>query len=308
MQTSPALLSSIGNNEDASVYQISENLALVQTLDFITPVVDSAYHFGAIAAANALSDIFAMGAEVINALNIVGFDNKNHNLELLGEILAGANDKVQEASGIVVGGHTIESAEMFFGLSVTGKVHPKQFIANNTAQIGDVIILTKPLGVGILSTALKGGLLEKTHLNSMLESMLTLNLKASRLAVKFKASAMSDVTGFGLLGHLKEMLNPQISIRIFENSLPLLRGVRGYFEMGLIPAGAYQNYEFIKKSCPHLQENALLFCSPETSGGLLIAVSKKNGDTLLKTLQDEGINAAIIAFCESKGQKELELI
>lgn len=308
MQTSPALLSSIGNNEDASVYQISEDLALVQTLDFITPVVDSAYHFGAIAAANALSDIFAMGAEVINALNIVGFDNKNHNLELLGEILAGANDKVQEAGGIVVGGHTIESAEMFFGLSVTGKVHPKQFIANNTAQIGDVIILTKPLGVGILSTALKGGLLEKTHLNSMLESMLTLNLKASRLAVKFKASAMSDVTGFGLLGHLKEMLNPQISIRIFENSLPLLRGVRGYFEMGLIPAGAYQNYEFIKKSCPHLQENALLFCSPETSGGLLIAVSKKNGDTLLKTLQDEGINAAIIAFCESKGQKELELI
>ncbi len=307
MQTSPALLSSIGNNEDASVYQISEDLALVQTLDFITPVVDSAYHFGAIAAANALSDIFAMGAEVINALNIVGFDNKNHNLELLGEILAGANDKVQEASGIVVGGHTIESAELFFGLSVTGKVHPKKFIANNTAQIGDVIILTKPLGVGILSTALKGGLLEKTHLNSMLESMLTLNLKASRLAVKFKASAMSDVTGFGLLGHLKEMLNPQISIRIFENSLPLLRGVREYFEMGLIPAGAYQNYEFMKKSYSHLQENALLFCSPETSGGLLIALNEKNANALLKALQDEGINAAIIALCESKGQ-ELELI
>ncbi|SUX25912.1 selenide,water dikinase [Campylobacter upsaliensis] len=308
MQTSPALLSSIGNNEDASVYQISEDLALVQTLDFITPVVDSAYHFGAIAAANALSDIFAMGAEVINALNIVGFDNKNHNLELLGEILAGANDKVQEAGGIVVGGHTIESAELFFGLSVTGKVHPKQFIANNTAQIGDVIILTKPLGIGILSTALKGGLLEKTHLNSMLEGMLTLNLKASRLAVKFKASAMSDVTGFGLLGHLKEMLNPQISIRIFENSLPLLRGVRGYFDIGLIPAGAYQNYEFIKKSCPHLQENTLLFCSPETSGGLLIALDEKNANALLKALQDEGINAAIIALCESKGQKELELI
>lgn len=307
MQTSPALLSSIGNNEDASVYQISEDLALVQTLDFITPVVDSAYHFGAIAAANALSDIFAMGAEVINALNIVGFDNKNHNLELLGEILAGANDKVQEAGGIVVGGHTIESAELFFGLSVTGKVHPKKFIANNTAQIGDVIILTKPLGVGILSTALKGGLLEKTHLNSMLESMLTLNLKASRLAVKFKASAMSDVTGFGLLGHLKEMLNPQISIRIFENSLPLLRGVREYFEMGLIPAGAYQNYEFMKKSYSHLQENALLFCSPETSGGLLIALNEKNANALLKALQDEGINAAIIALCESKGQ-ELELI
>ncbi|PHY90154.1 segregation protein A [Campylobacter vulpis] len=308
MQTSPALLSGIGNNEDASVYQIDENLALVQTLDFITPVVDSAYHFGAIAAANALSDVFAMGAEVINALNIVGFDNKNHTLELLGEILAGANDKVQEAGGLIVGGHTIESAELFFGLSVTGKVYPKKFIANNTAQIGDVIILTKPLGVGILSTALKGGLLEKTHLNSMLESMLTLNLKASRLAVKFEASAMSDVTGFGLLGHLKEMLNPQISIRIFENSPPLLKGVREYFEMGLIPAGAYQNYEFMKKSYPHLQENTLLFCSPETSGGLLIALDEKNANALLKALQDEGINAAIIALCESKKQKELELI
>ena len=170
MQTSPALLSGIGNNEDASIYKIDENLALVQSLDFITPIVDSAYHFGAIAAANALSDIFAMGAEAINALNIVGFDSKNHNLEILQEILQGANDKVKEANALTLGGHTIESTEMFFGLSVTGRVHPNKFIANNTAKIGDVIILTKPLGVGILSTALKGGILKQIHLESMLES------------------------------------------------------------------------------------------------------------------------------------------
>lgn len=308
MQTSPALLSSVHSNEDASVYQIASDLALVQSLDFITPVVDCAYHFGAIAAANALSDIFAMGAELINALNITGFDSTHHSLELLSEILAGANDKVQEAGGIVVGGHTIESAELFFGMSVTGKVHPKKFIANNTAKINDFIVLTKPLGVGILSTALKGGLLKEEHLGDFLNSMLELNLKASRLAVRFKASAMSDVTGFGLLGHLKEMLNAEISIRVFANSLPLLRGVREYFDMGLIPAGAYQNHEFVKKSCPHLQEESLLLCSPETSGGLLIALDEKNANELLKALQNEGIKAQIIAICENRGQKEIELI
>ncbi len=308
MQTSPALLSGIGNNEDASIYKIDKNLALVQSLDFITPIVDSAYHFGAIAAANALSDIFAMGAEAINALNIVGFDSKNHNLEILQEILQGANDKVKEANTLTLGGHTIESTEMFFGLSVTGRVHPNKFIANNTAKIGDVIILTKPLGVGILSTALKGGILKQIHLESMLESMLSLNLKASRLAVKFNASAMSDVTGFGLLGHLREMLNPQISITLFKDTIPLLKGVRDYFDMGLIPAGAYQNYEFIKTICPHLQEEALLFCSPETSGGLLITIDEKNSQNLLQALNNEGIDAKIIGNCETKEKCEISIL
>lgn len=308
MRPHAALLSGIHTNEDASVYQISPDLALVQSLDFITPVVDSAYHFGAIAAANALSDIFAMGGEALNALNITGFDSYHHDLELLGEILAGANDKVQECGAIVVGGHTIESAELFFGLSVTGRVHPQKFIANNGAKVGDVVILTKPLGVGILSTALKGEMLKDEHLGPMLEGMLGLNLKASRLAVHFGASAMSDVTGFGLLGHLVEMLNGQISWRVFQNELPLLEGARAYFELGLIPAGAYQNYEFVKKFAPHLQEDALLFCAPETSGGLLIAVDEKRGEGLLKALHDEGLGAKIIGLCTAKSAEEIALV
>lgn len=306
MQKSPALLSGIGNNEDASVYQLNENLALVQTLDFITPIVDSAYHFGAIAAANSLSDVFAMGAEVINALNIVGFDKCNHDLEILKELLEGANDKVKECGALIVGGHTIESSELFFGLSATGLVNPQEFIANNTAKIGDFIVLTKPLGVGILSTALKGGLLQERHLNLMLESMQTLNLKASKIAKKFKANAMSDVTGFGLLGHLSEMLNGFISIEIFKDEVPILDGVEEYLESGLIPGGAYRNFEFVKAFCPKIKDENLILCDPQTSGGLLMALSEDKIKDCLKALHDEGIKAKIIGQCISK--QEINLI
>lgn len=307
MQKTPALLSDIGNNEDASVYQISSDLALVQTLDFITPIVDSAYHFGAIAAANALSDVFAMGAEVINALNIVGFDTCNHDLNILKELLEGANDKVKECKALIIGGHTIESTELFFGLSVTGKVHPSKFIANNTAKVGDCIILTKPLGTGILSTALKAQMLNQKHLDIMLKSMMELNYKASQIALKFHPSAMSDVTGFGLLGHLKEMLNEKISFEIFESELPFLDGVKEYFNMGLIPAGAYKNLEFIKELIPDLNEEKLLFCDPQTSGGLLIALNQNQARECLKVLNDEGINAKIIAQACTKTQNQILL-
>lgn len=305
MQKTPALLSDIGNNEDASVYQLSPDLALVQTLDFITPIVDSAYHFGAIAAANALSDVFAMGAKVINALNIVGFDTCNHDLNILKELLEGANDKVRECGGIVVGGHTIESNELFFGLSVTGLVHPKKFIANNGAKIGDVIILTKPLGTGILSTALKAQMLENQYLNTMLENMLNLNYKASQIALEFEANAMSDVTGFGLLGHLKEMLNDDISFEIFKNEIPFLAGTKEYFDMGLIPAGAYKNLEFIKEAYPYLDEKVLLLCDPQTSGGLLISISEKKVLECLKKLGDENIQAKIIAKVANKKENDI---
>ena len=300
MQTSPALLSDIGNNEDASVFQISPELALVQTLDFITPIVDSAYHFGAIAAANALSDVFAMGAEVINALNIVGFDTCHHELNVLQELLQGANDKVQECGGIIVGGHTIESGELFFGLSVTGKVHPKKFIANNTAKEGDLILLTKPLGTGILSTALNAQMLEEKHLDRMLESMMGLNYKSSQIALRFGVNAMSDVTGFGFLGHLREMLNDSISFMIFKDKLPYLEGVKEYFDMGLIPGGAYKNLDFIQEFYPGLNEEDLLLCDPQTSGGLLISIEEKKALECLKALEDENIKAKIVAKAVAK--------
>lgn len=304
MQKSPALLTDIGNNEDASVYKISSDLALVQTLDFITPVIDSAYHFGAIAAANALSDVFAMGAKVINALNIVGFDTKNHSLEILKEMLEGANDKVKECQGLIIGGHTIESSELFFGLSVTGKVHPDCFVSNNRAKLGDKIILTKPLGVGILSTALKADFLEEKYLNPMIESMMSLNFKASQIALKFNVHAMTDITGFGFLGHLGEMLNQQISFEIFKEKIPYLDGVLEYYNMGLIPAGAYKNLEFIQEIDPNINEENLLLCDPQTSGGLLIAIDENQALQCLDELKNEGLEANIVAECVLASKKK----
>lgn len=296
----PNVLSSINNNEDASVYKINEDLALVQTLDFITPVVDSAYHFGAIAAANALSDVFAMGAEAINALNIVGFDTCHFNDEILLEVLEGARTKIEEAGAILVGGHTIENNEFIFGLSVTGMVHPKKFIANNSAKEGDVILLTKPIGSGILSTAIKANFLEKKQIIKACEQMSFLNVYASRILSKFKSlNALSDVTGFGLLGHLKEMLNDNIAIKVYRNEIPLMDGVLSMANMGIIPAGAYTNKEALKawveisKEC----EDDIIYFDPQTSGGLLAAMSEKEARQAIKILQDHNIEAKIIAEC-----------
>ena len=251
-----AVLSSIDTNEDASIYRISSELALVQTLDFITPIVDSAYHFGAIAAANALSDIFAMGGEAMNALNIVGFDNAHFDESVLCELLQGAKDKCDEAGAVLVGGHTITSAEMFFGLSVTGSVHPQGFFANNTARVGDILVLTKPLGAGILSTALKGGMLENELLNELLDGLMSLNLKASRILREFTPNAMTDVTGFGLLGHAKEMLNSNICIEIHKDKVPFYRGVSEKLKLGLIPGGAYKNQKAVQDFVKFEGENS----------------------------------------------------
>ena len=251
-----AVLSSIDTNEDASIYRISSELALVQTLDFITPIVDSAYHFGAIAAANALSDIFAMGGEAMNALNIVGFDNAHFDESVLCELLQGAKDKCDEAGAVLVGGHTITSAEMFFGLSVTGSVHPQGFFANNTARAGNILVLTKPLGAGILSTALKGGMLENELLSELLDGLMSLNLKASRILREFSPNAMTDVTGFGLLGHAKEMLNSNICIEIHKDKVPFYRGVSEKLKLGLIPGGAYKNQKAVQDFVKFEGENS----------------------------------------------------
>ena len=319
-----AVLSGIGNNEDASIYRLSSELALVQTLDFITPIVDSAYHFGAIAAANALSDVFAMGAEPLNALNIVGFDNEHFELTLLKELLQGAKDKCDEAGAVLVGGHTIKSAELFFGLSVTGSVHPQGFLANNTAHAGDALILTKPLGAGILSTALKGGMLENELLEGLLDGMMSLNLNASRILREFNPSAMTDVTGFGLLGHAKEMLNNDICIEIHKDKVPFYQGVRDKFALGLVPGGAYNNQKAISPFVKFergvnsngvgefLNKNAnlggeflgsdyddILLFDPQTSGGLLCALPSEKAEFAVEKLQKSNINAAIIGICKA---------
>lgn len=304
------MLSGINNNEDASVYLIDENLALVQTLDFITPIVDCAYHFGAIAAANALSDVFAMGAEVMNTLNIVGFDNAHFDGQILNEILQGANDKIKECGGVLVGGHTINSTEMFFGLSVTGKVSPKAFLANNTAKAGDAILLTKPIGTGILSTALKSNQLENELLNEIVESMSFLNVYASRILREFSPNAMTDVTGFGLLGHLKEMLNSSICIELYKEKVPIFKGVKEKIALNCIAGGARRNKQSIESFVKGLKgesEDIALF-DPQTSGGLLCALSPEKAELAQEKLAKNGINSWCIGTCIASDENCIRVV
>lgn len=304
------MLSGTTNNEDASVFFVDKNLALVQTLDFITPIVDSAYHFGAIAAANALSDVFAMGAEVINALNIVGFDNAHFEAQILNEMLQGARDKIQECGGVLVGGHTINSTEMFFGLSVTGKVAPNAFLSNNTAKVGDAILLTKPIGTGILSTALKAGALESELLERIVESMSFLNVYASRIFQEFKPNAMTDVTGFGLLGHLKEMLNSHICIELYKDKVPIFQGTKEKAALNYVAGGARRNKQSIESFVKGLKNEPedIIFFDPQTSGGLLCALPYEKAQLAQEKLAKHNINSWLIATCKASDEACIKLV
>ena len=208
------ILVGFDTSEDASVYQINEDQAIVQTLDFITPVVDDPYIYGQIAAANALSDVFAMGADVKTAMNIVGFDKKNISKEALGLILKGGNEKIKECGGVLLGGHTIESPEMYYGLSVTGMIHPNKIIRNNTSKIGHVLVLTKPLGMGILTTAIKRDLLPLDLIKDCAKIMASLNYLPSKIMRKYEVSSCTDITGFGLMGHALECTNNLVTFSI----------------------------------------------------------------------------------------------
>ena len=199
------------NSEDAAVFKINENEAIVQTLDFITPVVDDPFIYGKIAAANSLSDIFAMGAEVKTAMNIVGFDATNFPKEVLTEIMHGGNEKIKECGGVLMGGHTIQTPEMYYGLSVTGMIHPNAILKNNGGKVGDILILTKPIGLGILTTAIKNDKLDESGIKESIKIMETLNHKTSRLLSKYTVNACTDITGFGLLGHTLESTREDIS-------------------------------------------------------------------------------------------------
>jgi len=216
------LLVGFENSEDACVYRLNDNEALVQTLDFITPVVDDPYVYGQIAAANSLSDIFAMGAEVKTAMNIVGFDATNFEKKVLDEILRGGNDKIQECGGVLMGGHTIQTPEMYYGLSVTGMIDPAKVLCNNTAKVGDVLILTKPLGLGVLTTAIKHDKLSPAGIKEAVRVMATLNHKPSQQLHNFEVSSCTDITGFGLLGHALECSNSHATLAIEASRVPIL--------------------------------------------------------------------------------------
>lgn len=281
------LLVGLESPDDAAIYKIDEERALIFTLDFFTPIVDEPYAYGAIAAANAMSDVYAMGGEVILALNICAFPT-NLPKEIISQILRGSADKVKEAGGIIVGGHTVDDIEPKYGLAVIGVVHPQRIITKSGAKPCDKIVLTKPLGSGLIATALKAGVAAEEHVKSAISVMMRLNRGASQAMQATGVSAATDISGFSLLGHALEMaLHSNVGIRLKLSSIPFIDGAIEYAKQFLFPAGtcsneqAYQNCVVFSESTP--QELRMLLFTPETSGGLLIAVPSER----LEKLQNE---------------------
>lgn len=281
----PELLVGLEVSDDAAVYRITDEVAVVLTIDFFTPVVDNPYDYGAIAAANALSDVYAMGGEVVLALNVCAFPDDLPS-EVIGEILRGGADKVAEAGGVLAGGHTVEDKEPKYGLAVMGLVHPQHILTKGGARPGDKLVLTKPLGVGIVTTALKGGVARIEHIGPAVESMKRLNRQAARLLRNAEVHACTDITGFSLLGHSSEMAERSNARLIFHaERLPFVPGAKEYADLWLFPAGTCNNqraYEALVRFAPEIPEEIqqLLF-TPETSGGLLAAVAPGDLDHLL---------------------------
>lgn len=277
-------------SDDAGVFKLSDDLAIVQTLDFITPVVDDPYIYGQIAAANSLSDVFAMGADVKTALNIVGFDKKNLSKDALEEILRGGFEKIKECNGVLLGGHTIESPEMYYGLSVTGTIHPNSVIRNNGAKIGDVLVLTKPLGMGILTTAIKRDLTTISTIKECAKIMASLNYIPSKIMRKYRVNSCTDITGFGLLGHAFECINDEISFNLFCDEIPLLKESISFANDGVIPGGTKKNMKFCEDKVLYKKEiqeyYKAILCDAQTSGGLLIAMNKDDAEEYIKEVED----------------------
>ena len=285
--TDPNLLIGAESSDDAAVYRLTDDLAIVQTLDFFPPMLDDPYLFGQVAATNALSDIYAMGGEVKTALNIVCFPEEM-DLNILGEILRGGSEKVLEAGGSLAGGHSIADQEVKYGLSVTGVVHPQRILANNTGTVGDHLILTKPLGVGLLCTAARLGQADPQAFQGAVKSMATLNKYAAQVAAKYRVHAATDVTGFGLLGHLHEMMRPDLSARIFAHALPVLDTALECADEFYLTAAGQRNRNFAaQRAVLHgltFAQEELLF-DPQTSGGLLLAVEEADAGPLLEELR-----------------------
>lgn len=298
--TDPRLIVGYDKSDDASVYVLSDDTAIVQTTDFFPPIVDDPFLYGQIAATNALSDVYAMGGEPKLALNIMcladSMDDKT-----VREILRGGYDKAYEAGAIITGGHTIHGAEPIYGLAVTGFVHPKRVLTNSGAKPGDVLILTKPLGVGVLTTAAKADLVKPETMHAIYKQMATLNKTARDIMLRFTVHSCTDVTGFSLMGHSFEMAQGSgMSLHIDALSVPFHMEALEFADMGFIPAGAYRNRTYVEKGIlkkcdiPRALED--VFYDPQTSGGLLIAVAEKDAKDCLAALQAEIPNAAQIGY------------
>ena len=284
--------------DDATVYQLRDDLAIVQTLDFFTPIVDDPYEFGAIAAANALSDVYAMGAKPLFALNIVGFPEDTLPMEVLEQILKGAQDKATEAGIPILGGHTIEDPEPKYGMVVTGILHPDDIIKNTGAVPGDVLVLTKPLGTGILSTAIKRGMVDDDLKNEVTQLMAMLNKTAAETMKNYEIHACTDVTGFGLMGHLKEMTTgSHCNVTIEFEKVPYLREVKNLATAGIIPGGTYNNLDYVAGIVDYgnlPRTDQLLLCDAQTSGGLLVALPAHQTQDFLNQLHANGLHQAVV--------------
>jgi selenide,water dikinase len=295
----PDLLVGINYLDDAAVYRLTDDIALVQTIDFFTPIVDDPFDFGRIAAANALSDVYAMGGKPITAMNVVAFPIKKMDKNILKKILKGGYDKVQEAGALLVGGHSIEDSDIKYGLSVTGIVHPNEILTNAGARPGDRLVLTKPIGTGIIATALKGGKASQEALAKITESMTTLNRVASEVTLEIGVNACTDITGFGFLGHAVEMATASdVGISIHWQSVPFFPEAKEYASIGMVPGGTGRNREFAscRVESPGTIPPAIvdILYDAQTSGGLLISVAAEKAQGLLERLHSRGVQHAAV--------------
>ncbi len=303
------LIVGFDTSDDAGVYKMGDTNAIVQTLDLITPIVDDPYTFGQIAAANSISDIYAMGAKPLTAMNIVCYDKVNLSLEILREIMHGGKNKIDESGAVLLGGHTIEDVEMKYGLSVTGTVHPNSVLRNSSAHEGDVIIATKPFGIGVLSTAMKADVCSDRETKEAIDTMLQLNAKAAEVALRHKATACTDITGFGLLGHLSEM-SRDITMEIDSNAINLLEGSMKYAKIGYICGGSRRNRQFILPKIEMAEtideELKMIMFDAQTSGGLVFTVPQSEAENTIRELKDCGYEkSSIIGICHKKGEKSI---
>lgn len=286
--------------EDAGVYKLRDDLAIIQTVDFFTPIVDDPYTFGQIAVTNALGDVYAMGGRPLTAMNIVCFPIKKMDISILRRILEGGLEKMREAGVLLVGGHSVEDDELKYGLAVTGVIHPDKVLLNRGGRVGDKVILTKPLGTGIVSTALKGGLADEALVKKSTGYMTTLNKEAAELMQEMSdIHACTDITGFGFLGHACEMVEGSaVGMQIHAAAVPYFPGIREFVELGVIPAGLHRNRQYrenfidVEESCPDWMVDILF--DPQTAGGLLISLPAGQAEQLIGKMRAQGIKEAAV--------------